>query len=198
MDRLVAFGCSMTYGHGLSDCFTPPDGYGPKPSSQSWPSILASMLDLYCINAGHPGASNLRILDTIINFDFKSSDTVFVLWTHKHRDMLYTKKDPADIGPWDTPVFKKWIKLHTYDDIEYRAWLHIHHAWQILTNKKVKFHFLSTHQGETPPLWCKDVFFLDSDIVKMMKKNPLALDNIHPGKDCHYKYAESIKAEISV
>ena len=45
MNKLWAFGCSLTFGHGLSDCFDGPktNGAGPLPSIYSWPAVLANM-----------------------------------------------------------------------------------------------------------------------------------------------------------
>ena len=45
MSRLVVFGCSHTYGHGLRDCYDPLTGHpGPQPSLQAWPARLVELL----------------------------------------------------------------------------------------------------------------------------------------------------------
>ena len=74
MSRLVAFGCSYTYGYGLSDCHIEPNKPGPNPSKLAWPSLLANMLDLEVVNCSNIGASNIHILWRLINFDFKNDD----------------------------------------------------------------------------------------------------------------------------
>ena len=45
MDRLVAFGCSYTYGHGLPDCIMAKGRAGKRPSKFAWPYLLAKKLD---------------------------------------------------------------------------------------------------------------------------------------------------------
>lgn len=45
MSRLIAFGCSHTYGHGLPDCFIPPHRPGTDPSKLSWPYPLGELLN---------------------------------------------------------------------------------------------------------------------------------------------------------
>ena len=62
MDRLVAFGCSLTQGQDL------PDNYKSQyPSKFSWPQILANKLNLQCINLGKGGASSKEILYKMIS-----------------------------------------------------------------------------------------------------------------------------------
>ena len=56
--RLITFGCSNTYGHGLPDCHVPPNEAGPNPSKVAWPQLLADRRGLECVNLGQPGGSN--------------------------------------------------------------------------------------------------------------------------------------------
>ena len=62
--RLVAFGCSQTWGSAL------PDVWGIKEnqtihergvSKYAWPKLLANKLDVECVNLGIAGASNKEI-----------------------------------------------------------------------------------------------------------------------------------------
>lgn len=57
--RLVAFGCSTTYGKGLSDQLR---------LTAAWPSILADNLNLPHLNKGLSGASNYDISQNILAF----------------------------------------------------------------------------------------------------------------------------------
>lgn len=57
MKRLVTSGCSFTYGKGLDD-----------PSRESWPSRLAEMSTLDCVNLGENGMGNEYCLSSIINY----------------------------------------------------------------------------------------------------------------------------------
>ena len=56
MDRLVAFGCSNTYGEGLPDCWVDKNGdpsrtkagfHGPKPSKLAWPRLMANNMNTF-------------------------------------------------------------------------------------------------------------------------------------------------------
>jgi len=92
MGRLVAFGCSYTYGHGLPDCLMAKGRAGRKPSKFAWPHLLAKKLDKQLYNAGIPGASNKLIMDTVINFPLKPTDTVVILWTYLNRHCILSHK----------------------------------------------------------------------------------------------------------
>jgi hypothetical protein len=94
MKRLIAAGCSLTYGHGLPDCV---DKYnqkhpGPEPSKIAWPGLLADKLNRSCINLGCPGASNKQIWHTLLNFNFEPDDIVIVYWSFIHRYCFLTDK----------------------------------------------------------------------------------------------------------
>ena len=45
MPRLIAFGCSNTYGQGLEDCHILPNFPGPSPSKTAWPNTLGNLLN---------------------------------------------------------------------------------------------------------------------------------------------------------
>ena len=75
MPRLVAFGCSHTYGEGLEDCWNwETRKAGPVASKFAWPQILANLLKRECVNLGRRGASNKEILHNIQMFDFEKDD----------------------------------------------------------------------------------------------------------------------------
>ena len=51
MSRLITFGDSFTYGHGLVDCHVPEKNWqGPNPSKFAWPQVLGDMLGIEVIN----------------------------------------------------------------------------------------------------------------------------------------------------
>ena len=88
--RLVAFGCSNTYGHGLSDCYK--DGRpGRLPSNFAWPSLLADKLDITVDNKGQPGASNKRIWHNGLHYDYTENDTVIFMWSYLTRYSILHK-----------------------------------------------------------------------------------------------------------
>ena len=81
LSRLIAFGCSLTYGFGLPDCYVSDMQHGPNPSVHAWPALTATALKLDIVNKAISGASNLKILNEILNFDFNIEDTVIILWS---------------------------------------------------------------------------------------------------------------------
>lgn len=94
MNRIVAFGCSHTYGSCLEDCVVFSDEhqmYLPKdePSKLAWPSILGQLMSLGVINKSRPGASNKEILWSLLHYkDFSNSDIVIIQWTHLTRHLI--------------------------------------------------------------------------------------------------------------
>lgn len=96
--RLIAFGCSNTYGHGLLDCKALSGwGHGPTPSKYSWPFQLGKMLKVgKVINQGNPGASNKEIAKAITDFDFDKDDLVVVGWSFIERHCIFSKSDVTD------------------------------------------------------------------------------------------------------
>lgn len=204
MARLIAFGASYVFGHGLPDCFIPPASPGLTPSKLAWPSVLADKMDLECVNRAVPGSSNQQILDDILNFNFEDTDVVFVMWADKDRDMLYdspTKR--TTLAHWvedDRINIKEWLLLHSSYDMAMRSWLCLHHAHLYLQGRK--FYFLDSFPGfkgfyEHKPQWAETIKILETDITKNRDLFPKALDNRHPGIECHVHVAESIYKEIT-
>lgn len=97
MSRLVAFGCSYTYGHGLPDCAVG-DNAGPEPSKFAWPSLLAEKLDRSVVNMSNPGASNTEMLWKLINFDFQPDDICIIIWSYFTRSEFYLYTESGGIS----------------------------------------------------------------------------------------------------
>ena len=57
IERIVASGCSFTYGQGLSN-----------PEMESWPAQLANLLGAECVNLGMPGMGNEHVLSSIVDY----------------------------------------------------------------------------------------------------------------------------------
>lgn len=187
--RVVVFGASYAYGHGLPDCHIAPNEPGIVPSKFAWPQIIANQLDAECLNMSEPGSSNKRIWHTIVNFDFKETDIIFVLWTGIDRTcVLKDVSTVDDIGPWmDIDYYKKY---HSDYDAEMQTKLYISHTTllrpkikNLITSKK--YQYLLELGGNTTdhiPVYLRNYI----DIY------PLALDNVHPGIECHKMFAEDL------
>ena len=198
--RLVAFGCSNTWGWGLSDIWNIKNN--DQPSKYAWPQLLADKLNIRCNNLSIPGASNKEIWYNIINAKFETDDVVTILWTYFDRYCILQKNNTDQIGAWKTDVLSKQFFKYFYDeyDMLLNLYLLIDHVQYSLENKvKLIKHFLVFKPHEWIKNYDKDftwnmahpVLFLD-DIDHF----PKALDKNHPGPKTHEMFAEKIYNEI--
>jgi hypothetical protein len=199
--RLIAFGCSMTYGHGLPDCFVPPCHDGPTPSQFAWPALVANRLDLSIDNQARCGASNLEILNKILEYDYQKDDTVMVMWSFTDRDLIFGRKNifgqqtNIPVGTWNrTDLSNHWSKAHSEDDVGTRSWFYIHHANLFLKSKNLKcfnFYASQNHLKRFKPK------FIDTQVHKVESWKDLGLDKSHPGVKSHQAMAEKIYKIVS-
>lgn len=89
MSRLVAFGCSFTYGEGLPDCLNDKKGNSsPTPSKLVWPALVGEMLSREVVNLGCSGSSNKHASISCLETDYQEDDIVIFLWTYWHRTAI--------------------------------------------------------------------------------------------------------------
>tara|TARA_B100001057_G_scaffold190373_1_gene191126 strand:- start:1142 stop:1855 length:714 start_codon:yes stop_codon:yes gene_type:complete len=89
--RLVAFGCSNTYGHGLKDCWVNKDGVpevGLQASKYAWPQLLSSYMGRTCTNLSNPGASIREVVHRIQTTTYQKGDIVVVMFPPVPRSCL--------------------------------------------------------------------------------------------------------------
>jgi hypothetical protein len=138
--RLVTFGCSYTYGEGITEKDLRP--HMTIPSKYSWASILANMLNCEVINLAVPASSNKHILYQLTNFNFELDDVVCVQFAYFTRDTLYSENEFIHLNPGGKEHSDK-IKLYyqLYDD--YNLFLNnvlvINSCYDLLQNKNVKY-----------------------------------------------------------
>ena len=77
-----------------------------------------------------------------------------------------------------------------------RSKLYIHQANLYLKSLGLQFKFLAIENIDHGPKWFKDVEFLNTNFSTCQDNFPKALDNYHPGKECHAFVAENIFNEI--
>jgi hypothetical protein len=182
MSRLVSFGCSYTRGAGLIN-----------PEIESWPVVLATLLNRSIDNRAVSGSSNLQILWQIINYNFESDDIVFVMWSHFTRDIIFDSDIYHRQIPWDDKkLTKNWLLTHNDYDINTRNWIHIHHANLVADKLNLKMYnlFGGEYQKErfSNPKCIQINNIIDFDFYS----EDLALDNAHPGPKSHRSLAEKI------
>ena len=201
MPRLIAFGCSNTFGEGLEDCWVR-GSVSSNPSKFAWPNVLGSLLNMNeVVNMALPAISNKQIWLNAMEFDYQDGDIVFFHWTFIDRDCFFNKV-PV-IGPWNTklPSVKLYYR-HFYSEIDryldfYNRADHVH---RYLTSKNIKQYHFQTH-GEslkgkeiklqsTPPSWF-GVKILPLSITQIKNKHR-ALDGQHPGHETHIEFANNI------
>ena len=112
MSMLHTFGCSITQGHALPDIVNTlrhPNGepltdrevdrmgdsaweqiHRLAPSDWAWPSVLAAMLNVQCVNHARRGACFNQIARQVaVNYrSIEPTDTVIVMWTYLSRISL--------------------------------------------------------------------------------------------------------------
>lgn len=199
--RLVAFGCSITYGHGLHDCVVNKCEPGKSPSKYAWPQLVADQLGIMVDNQSKPGASNLEILHRILNYKFKERDYVTVMWTYPDRDYIFGNKNlitrkqlGTQLGSWQTgPILDSWLSVHTESDLATRSWLNVHHANLFLNSINVPVYnfFVSLkYLKKYKPLFV-DVPYSDIKVNKL-EDIDRAADNLHPGIKSHTAIANAV------
>lgn len=200
MQRLVTFGCSVTYGHGLPDCHVPPNDPGPLPSAYAWPNLVASYFNIPVSNQGVCGNSNLAILQDILKFKFAKDDIVVVMWSFVGRDLIFGRKgfvgnqELIPVGTWqETELAKNWMLTHSHEDIATRTWFYMHHALCYL--KMIGVPVYNVFAGYNELKRYKPKFLnLEFYKIKTQAMTPIdrALDNMHPGIRTHEAIAKEL------
>lgn len=147
MPRLHAFGCSHTFGEGI----TKADVRGSKyPSKNSWPAHLSSKLKIELINHAIPGSSNHNILNQVKTANFLSRDIAVIMFTYYDRSVYYHedgKEDHINLPSRWTPInaLKKktkeysFYKLFSNYHMERISLYDIEHTYLYLMNQGISF-----------------------------------------------------------
>lgn len=201
MSRLVAFGCSYTYGHGLPDCHLGTNLPGPKPSDLAWPSVLAKLLELEVVNRSNPGASNLHILWNLLNFKFKKDDICVVLWTHLHRHVYSVLTENPSESKWDEGGLEAMQEMQIDEtNLLIKNFICINHADMHLNNLDIKHYFLFGPTMSAAKLVnaCPESIRPNEFIMGVPFKGlDVALDGNHPGPKSHSDFALRIYNNIN-
>lgn len=214
MEKLVFFGDSFTYGHGLSDCLdisgqSVEDGTGPKPSKFGWAHLLCNMRNASGRNLSKPGASNLQILWEMLNAEIDPDETIIVQWSFWNRDCLLDDK-LFQIALWHKSS-EPYYKIHSNSDMIKRNYLNINHGLLWLQQKPNTYLMLGNQRcyDYCPSnLWnlfnwntvSKDQY---PEILKLTDKLipyyfndmpwlDMAEDNIHSGPKTNVKWANFV------
>lgn len=208
MPRLVAFGCSYSYGHGLPDCIDESDVLqpGPEPSKFAWPQLLADKLGYKCLNLSSPGAGNFEILMRVLETEFYQDDLVILGFSYFTRYDFYRIIDYQGAGEkikYETADHRAQIlstvgKLFYEEKVYWNNWLAIQHIELLLNSQGIKnFSFLHIPFGarvDKPKLLKLENFIPD---IKFIKTDS-ALDKAHPGLESNRLQSEEIYSRINL
>lgn len=207
--RIIAFGCSYTYGQWLSS--TELRGKKDCPNVLSYPSIIAKKLNCPVDNLAEPGSSNKQIWFRIITYKFKPGDIALVHWTHTERFCSIDDKSKIKrFGPWlntdqDVMAYYKhvWLNFDTCLDSNLRLINGMEH----LDRKGIKnFHMRLNSINVDTQLKADNILkmtdrglgkilnfnLFSTDIMPDHIKNDKALDDKHPGSLVHQWFADQL------
>ena len=191
MERLIAFGCSLTYGLGLSD-----------PLQTAWPKLLSNMYRRDCVNNGVPGASAKQIAWNILNFKFQPTDIIYVNWSYFTRSCIITEKNKIiQLGRWNkrNRKVKAWLRYYYNEHNEKNdGFAYINLCNNFLQRRNIKaFHMLVNggyfdYAKQFIP-YNTTKFLKDCHFHDYIDKYPLDLDDIdHPNEEGHKKFAKLV------
>ncbi len=210
MSRLVAFGCSNTYGEGLPDCWINNDA-GPTPSKFAWPQLLADNLNLECVNLSVPGTSNKQICNDILNTDLKSTDIVVIMWTFFSRSCFFQDKGRSKRILIQDITNKNFRRSHQkYNATYYKTFytetnsnieshMYMNFSRSILNERGIKNYHATCNLSQDNlqitlpiPKW-NLVDYADFNTDWLVDS---ALDNMHPGVKSQKEFFRRIKNHI--
>ncbi len=205
MNRLLAFGCSLTYGTGLDDCWYKNAG-DLNSSKLAWPSFLGKELSRKVCNFGICGGSNKHIWYTILNTKIKKSDLVITLWTTPDR-YCFLKEDktvqrllPSDLNRRvgsNRRITEFYYKnLHSDYDSQIDTVCRINYINYYLKSKGIQnYNFIDTscHSGGDEG-FINETKWNEVNIipVKFDNKLGLALDKFHPSRHAQEKLSNDM------
>jgi len=207
--RLVTFGCSYTWGEGITSVDL---RNMETPSKYSWASMLGRFLNCNVLNLAEPAASNKHILYNLYNFDFTKDDIVCVQFTYFTRDTLYSESTKFEhLNPGGKKHINK-IKLYyqLYDD--YNLFMNnamiINSCYDFLQNNKLNYvcYFVGYNNNivHTDKIKYNTQFLSDKqkstfrDISMLVDADKrLGSDKKHYSASVHEKIAEEYYKEIT-
>lgn len=198
--RLVAYGCSWTFGEYLPDCNDPDDNRrrSGNPSKLGWPNILANKLSIdNVVNKGFCGASNKLIWKKILDTNLFKDDLVVIFWSYIERTTFFSNVKNINVQPASKGKLAKIYYRYLYDDQDsiIDANLRIHHIDTILKQKNIDVYHVNINPYSYINLEWNTAKILDINLLDIRNKHPRALDNQHPGIKAHQEFAERVYNE---
>ena len=209
MPRLVAFGCSNTFGMGLDDCWDPVKRVpGEHPSQFAWPAALGNILKRQTVNLSRAGSSNREILWRILNNYniYNETDIVVILWTFKTRYAIIT--EPGQLFP--TQLFSNLTKMNVeseyYKTYKARTFDEYDSAIESLHFIDYADRFLKDKVKHVMNYVCDHTMLDINELYTQVKiiGKPYELnvgkpanDGSHPGPESHFNFANRIVKDLN-
>jgi len=194
ISRLVTFGCSLTYGYGLSDCYLPNTNFDTNPSKQVYPALLGEEFNIPLLNESKPGCSNSYITHKILNYQFQKYDFVIVQWTSPLRSTLFLKDGELPIGPWIKEDYcKQYYTIVDYEHLMIETMKNLHHIELYLNSREIPFIFATNATNSGMYLTDKVGWNINTPIINFTKFYiDRALDKLHAGPESHKQIANHL------
>lgn len=161
MNKVIAFGCSFTYGHELSDC--PTHDY-PTHSNLTYAALTAKHLskDYQCcaVGASANNAISRHIIESVASIG--CDDLVLVMWSFPIRRELLSETGYCSITPGDQHDFSKQYFRYINTDPVYlikESLKEIYITQTLLEQKSINYIFMSADTGLSHALQTNNVIF---------------------------------------
>jgi hypothetical protein len=186
--RIISFGCSYTYGHGLADCLEEDKiTQGANPSKLAFASLLAKKINCKCINLGKSGNSNKEIWYDILNFKFQKNDIAIITWTYFSRFCIIKSDKIRRINPWKEEEKLFYMNYSNRHDMVLDFYGRLNHVNSYLDNIGVKnYNFVIEYPDIEIPQWNQ------TNILGKFEMLDKAEDNCHPGVISHTEFSDNI------
>jgi len=186
--RIIAFGCSYTYGHGLADCLEEDKlTQGPAPSKLAFPLLLEKKLNCKSINLGKSGNSNKEIWHDVLNFKFQEHDIAIITWTYFSRFCIIKSDSIRRINPWKEEEKLFYMNYSNRHDMVLDFYGRLNHVNSYLNNIGIKnYNFVIEHPDLETPSWGQ------TSVLGKFEMLDKADDNCHPGVISHAEFADNI------
>lgn len=208
--RFVAFGCSNTWGDGI----TSSDSWNTPPSKFSWVQNLSDTFGIPVLNLAVSGSSNSLILHTIKQHAWQPGDIALILWTFLERSTIYDNYESFrgissyHIDNKSKPFIKQYYTLFPKHHITYTSLQHIEHAYFYLRLNNISMISRFNDKDDVLSLDKFDkkmsedyqkisLFEIYNSLTDKFKTEQVGADGMHCNKLVHTSLAKTIEPELS-
>lgn len=207
--KLLAFGCSNTYGEGLLDCRRDLGTRDP-PSKLAWPQLVADHFGWELANLSEPGSSAKQALHTQLNTPQDPNTVVINCWSYPQRHTIITKPyrewkflhlsgtkqgyitiHPSNVkrGCKASTAYYKRIQNDYDSSQEFYSYVQLAELYSSCKGA-ITLH-ATCNNVKHRPNWF-DVELHTTTIQHVLEAYELAEDGVHPGAQAHQAFASTV------